>query len=930
MLTGRNFGRYEISAKIGTGGMGEVYRARDGELGRDVALKVLLPQFCSDEERVKRFQFEARAVSALNHPGIITIHEIVRQNGEMFIATELVDGATLREMIEGKDLDLLEAVGIAEQVAEALAVAHEAKIVHRDIKPENIMVRKDGLVKVLDFGLAKPFLVNAHDSELLAKTPPGLVIGSVRYMSPEQARGKTADGRTDIWSLGVVIYEMVTGKTPFDGETVSDQIAALIHSDPEPLSGVPAELSKIVARCLEKDPVERYGSIKELAADLKSIRLAFESGSGESRVDEFAATIALPKQDTSESATLIHRTISSDNATGSSSDAPQRTRETDSRSYFKSIFAAAAVVLVGLVGLGGWYAYSAWFGVHGPTFDSIQVRRLTDDGHAGSAAVSPDGKLVAYSHTLETESRLLVRQVATGTEVEIVPDSRSKFLQPSFSPDGNFVYYVAKNNGLGKMFRVPSLGGEPEAVAIDVDSRPAVSPDGKKIAFVRHDPNRGGDSIIIADTSEGEPVSFVRTDDIGFDKFVDLFWSADGERILVNGRKSNDRRLESTSLASIEFKTKKVFEDPLVKAFEESEWSMAHGFASLVGDTGLVFVGRHNADETVQIWHLNVSDGRVRPVTTDTSDYNSVSVSADAKVLIATKVDWITGLTAVDPVTKDMEVVKPDSRKILGYYGLEKTSEGKLLFSARDGRESNIYSLDPASGEETRLTAGTGLNVNPDSSVENGRIVLASHRDDSHGLWMMNSDGTNQVQLTNPTKGMDWHPQFINGGKTIVFSRQMSDGGPARLMKIPVSGGEPVELFPGVDSSNMRPTVSNDGKSLAFVAFTFDPKDVEIKTEIRIADLIGDQAKLRAERIGFPMHGWFEWAPSDKEFTTASPEHGGEIVSMPIGGAGTTALTKLETGVVKSFVWSRDGSRLYIIKGVSNSDLVMVSTIAPV
>ncbi|MDH3531265.1 MAG: serine/threonine protein kinase, partial [Acidobacteriota bacterium] len=314
MLVGENIGRYEIAGMVGAGGMGEVYLAKDTQLGRDVALKILRPEFCLDEDRVKRFLYEARSVSGLNHPGIITIHEIVESGRHLFIATEFVDGETVRGKIESGSLDLRAAIVIAEQVADALAVAHEAQIIHRDVKPENIMVRKDGIVKILDFGLAKPLVASGEksgDEHLLVETQPGLVIGSVRYMSPEQARGKETDGRTDIWSLGVVLYEMITGVTPFDGESISDQLAALIHSEPKPLEGITPRLDEIIRKCLRKDPSERYRRVTELASDLRMLRLEAERANGNSMNSDMTDTIALPRQNTTENATLIHRTISS-------------------------------------------------------------------------------------------------------------------------------------------------------------------------------------------------------------------------------------------------------------------------------------------------------------------------------------------------------------------------------------------------------------------------------------------------------------------------------------------------------------------------------------------------------------------------------------------------------------------------------------------
>src|SRR5437588_618555 len=277
-LAGRSFGPYEILSQLGAGGMGDVYLAQDGRLGRKVALKLLPSHFTSDADRLRRFQQEARAASALNHPNILTIHEIGEIDGQPFIATEFIDGQTLREHTAKAVMKLEEALDVAAQVASALAAAHQAGIVHRDIKPENIMIRHDGFVKVLDFGLVKLTEKGATDSEAstLVNTDAGVVMGTARYMSPEQARGKKVDARTDIWSLGVVTYEMVTGHAPFEGGTPSDVLSLILQREPAPLvryaPEVPTELERIIRKALHKDREERYQTVKDFLIDLKNLR----------------------------------------------------------------------------------------------------------------------------------------------------------------------------------------------------------------------------------------------------------------------------------------------------------------------------------------------------------------------------------------------------------------------------------------------------------------------------------------------------------------------------------------------------------------------------------------------------------------------------------------------------------------------------------
>src|SRR5215471_11980004 len=275
---------YRIVSKIGAGGMGEVYLAQDtSELGRTVALKILSNEVAGNKDRLQRFVREARTVSNLNHPNILTVHEFGTDDATWFIATEFVDGVTLRQHVSNRRLKLVEVLDVSIQIVAALNAAHEAGVTHRDLKPENVMVRRDHIVKVLDFGLAKqldPAPENRIDSEagtkVLVHTEPGIVMGTVSYMSPEQSAGKGVDQRSDIWSVGVVLYEMISGQVPFPGKDIHRQIIAIQETEPTPLSqqveGVPERLEEIVNKCLAKEKDERYQSAKDLLIDLRNLR----------------------------------------------------------------------------------------------------------------------------------------------------------------------------------------------------------------------------------------------------------------------------------------------------------------------------------------------------------------------------------------------------------------------------------------------------------------------------------------------------------------------------------------------------------------------------------------------------------------------------------------------------------------------------------
>src|SRR5205085_6992406 len=299
-LVGKLIGHYRIESLIGVGGMGEVYLARDERLGRKAALKLLPDSLTTDETQLSRFKTEARSASALNHPNILTVYEIGVEGTRHFIATEIIEGITLRALLACGRINLRAALEIAVQVASALAAAHEAGVVHRDIKPENIMLRPDGYAKVLDFGIAKLNERLASDLDevgttAVLQTRPGLVLGTAHYMSPEQARGQKVDARSDIWSLGVVIYEMVGGSPPFRGETPSDCIASILKTEPSPLSGVlrevPLKLESILQKALRKNSDERYQTIKEMLADLRNLKGELEAESSSPQTKARAESI---------------------------------------------------------------------------------------------------------------------------------------------------------------------------------------------------------------------------------------------------------------------------------------------------------------------------------------------------------------------------------------------------------------------------------------------------------------------------------------------------------------------------------------------------------------------------------------------------------------------------------------------------------------
>ena len=923
MLSGTKLGRYEITKKIGAGGMGEVYLAKDEQLNRNVALKVLLPEFCCDDERTERFKLEAKAASALNHPNIITIYEVGVEDERLFIATEFVDGVTLRERINSGEMTYLDAIKIAEQVADALAVAHEAHIVHRDIKPENIMIRRDRLVKILDFGLAKSIFeksVGAEDETIrLVKTQPGIVMGSVRYMSPEQARGHETDERTDVWSLGVVLYEMLSGRNPFEGESVSDSLAALIHVEPEPLAEAPEELQRIVRKALKKKPHDRYQSIKDFALDLRDLRMEEELHSGEQRASRLAQTTTIKKHDTSENQTLIHHTISAENVTAPRSGAfPETTAATPAAGRRRFWRSAAMVVLAGVLGLAGIYAVTE-LADDDAVFQSVQASRLTDTGAATLAEISPDAKFVAFVNRQEGRQSLAVRQIATGSVITLVQPAITEFHQPSFTPDGDFIYYVSTSRGVGTAYQVPTLGGESKRIIVDVDSKIAFSPDGKRLAFVRHNPNEGGDSIIIAGSDGSNPETFLTTKEAGYDAFTAADWSPEGDRILVGAYKNTGEPTHKLQLVTFDLRDKR--KEPV----GEKRWMNVKSVEWVRTGAGIVLVGRSNLGENSQVWLISYPDGEARQITTDTTDYGSVSISADGGSIVATRVDVISSFWSINPATREMKQLTGESKNLLGGLGLAQMPDGRLLFARNSGKEINLFVMDETGGNEKQLTAGGGFNQSAVATGDGRQIVFISNRTGVPSVWRMNADGGNPVQLTKPENAMDSQPQIAKDGRHVIFTRQTSDGGVTKLMRVPLDGGEAVPLFPESNLSEAYPRLSADGKKIVFSTFEFDQNNPALDPRVKVFDFDGEKIVAPEKQTEVRVNPEFKFAADGKSLTYINRAGTDNLWSVSLADTKQEKpLTDFNSGNITNFLWSADGKKLFIVRAIYNSDLVLI------
>ena len=907
--------------------MGEVYLAFDTELDRNVALKVLPTQLAGDQQRMRRFVQEAKAASSLNHQNIITIYEIGDIDSTRYIATEFVEGATLRQRIRQSPLTVSEVFEIAIQIASALAAAHEAGIIHRDIKPENIMMRsRDGFVKVLDFGLVKlteptPSIADTEaPTRALVNTDAGTVMGTVAYMSPEQARGKAVDQRTDVWSLGVILYEMLTGKTPFSGETSADVIASIMKSEPVPITryapDVPEKLVDVVDKALEKDCDDRYQTIKDLLADLRRLKKRFDfEHEMERSVSPDSGGFAAVRSDAATVTQTGSRTLSVDSARPTSS-AEYLVSEIKRHKTGLLLISIAVIALVATSGVLAW----KWFATPAKpaTTAVMKITRLTSGGKVGNAtidgstSISPDGKYVVFTLIEAGKISLWVRQVSTSSDVQIVPPAEGSSVGTTISPDGEFVYHVWRDseNPDRVLYQVPILGGTPRKLLSNISSPIGISPNGQRLAFVRFSGDDSTSFLMVANIDgSGEQVLASRK---GNDWFSESgpSWSPDGKTIACTGGTDTGGTYMT------------VFGVPVdggePKPLTSHKWrGETHRVVWLSDGSGLVMLANEDLQGGVgtQLWYISMPDGEVRRITNDLNGYGRVSlgVAADNGTIVTAMSDTsceilMNNFGAPANLAKRITNGKTD-----GLSGISWTPDGRIIYGNRVGENSGFWFMNSDGSQSRQLFSDSNPKGNPTVTPDGKYIFFQYTVNNRTHIWRMNSDGYGLRQITDGDFA-DFSPACSPDGRWVSYA-SWRDGN-QHLWKIPVEGGEPVRL---TDTPSVQGSFSPDGKMIAYWGLD----DKRWKLAIMPSEG-GPPLKMFDPHPDFRGVGGLAWAPDGRSLIyrirTSQIEN---LVIHPIDGK-PREFTDFPSDNLYNFALSTNGKQLAMTRGRAILDVVLI------